>query len=178
MGLPPTGCYIVMAVTVAPSLVHMGLPLLVAHFFVFMFCCYAPITPPVALAAYTTAGIAGCDPFKAGLQAFRLGFTGFLLPYIIVYGNSLLGLGHWYVILFSFTTAMAGLWMLSIALVGFYQKKTNLFWRVALGAGAITMILPGVVSDVVGLGILVPFLLTNTSIIKKKLLGESITMKA
>jgi TRAP-type uncharacterized transport system fused permease subunit len=152
--------------------------LLVAHFFVFMFCCYAPITPPVALAAYTTAGIAGCDPFKAGLQAFRLGFTGFLLPYIIVYGNSLLGLGHWYVILFSFTTAMAGLWMLSIALVGFYQKKTNLFWRVVLGAGAITMILPGVVSDVVGLGILVPFLLTNTSIIKKKLLGESITMKA
>ncbi len=178
MGLPPTGCYIVMAVTVAPSLVQMGLPLLVAHFFVFMFCCYAPITPPVALAAYTTAGIAGCDPFKAGLQAFRLGFTGFLLPYIIVYGNSLLGLGHWYVILFSFTTAMAGLWMLSIALVGFYQKKTNLFWRVVLGAGAITMILPGVVSDVVGLGILVPFLLTNTSIIKKKLLGESITMKA
>ena len=178
MGLPPTGCYIVMAVTVAPSLVHMGLPLLVAHFFVFMFCCYAPITPPVALAAYTTAGIAGCDPFKAGLQAFRLGFTGFLLPYIIVYGNSLLGLGHWYEILFSITTAMAGLWMLSVALVGFYQKKTNLFWRVVLGAGAITMILPGVVSDVVGLGILVPFLLTNTSIIKKKLLGESITMKA
>ena len=178
MGLPPTGCYIVMAVTVAPSLVHMGLPLLVAHFFVFMFCCYAPITPPVALAAYTTAGIAGCDPFKAGLQAFRLGFTGFLLPYIIVYGNSLLGLGHWYEILFSITTAMAGLWMLSIALVGFYQKKTNLFWRVVLGAGAITMILPGVVSDVVGLGIMVPFLLTNTSIIKKKILGESITMKA
>jgi TRAP transporter 4TM/12TM fusion protein len=178
MGLPPTGCYIVMAVTVAPSLVHMGLPLLVAHFFVFMFCCYAPITPPVALAAYTTAGIAGCDPFKAGLQAFRLGFTGFLLPYIIVYGNSLLGLGHWYEILFSITTALAGLWMLSIALVGFYQKKTNLFWRVVLGAGAITMILPGVVSDVVGLGIMVPFLLTNTSIIKKKLLGESITMKA
>jgi TRAP transporter 4TM/12TM fusion protein len=178
MGLPPTGCYIVMAVTVAPSLVNMGLPLLVAHFFVFMFCCYAPITPPVALAAYTTAGIAGCDPFKAGLQAFRLGFTGFLLPYIIVYGNSLLGLGHWYEILFSITTAMAGLWMLSVALVGFYQKKTNLFWRVVLGAGAITMILPGVLSDVVGLGILVPFLLTNTSIIKKKLLGESITMKA
>ena len=178
MGLPPTGCYIVMAVTVAPSLVHMGLPLLVAHFFVFMFCCYAPITPPVALAAYTTAGIAGCDPFKAGLQAFRLGFTGFLLPYIIVYGNSLLGLGHWYEILFSITTAMAGLWMLSIALVGFYQKKTNFFWRVVLGAGAITMILPGVVSDVVGLGIMVPFLLTNTSIIKKKILGESITMKA
>ncbi len=178
MGLPPTGCYIVMAVTVAPSLVHMGLPLLVAHFFVFMFCCYAPITPPVALAAYTTAGIAGCDPFKAGLQAFRLGFTGFLLPYIIVYGNSLLGLGHWYMILFSIATAMAGLWMLSIALVGFYQRKTNLFWRIVLGAGAITMILPGVVSDVVGLGILVPFLLTNTSIIKKKVLGESITMKA
>jgi TRAP transporter 4TM/12TM fusion protein len=178
MGLPPTGCYIVMAVTVAPSLVQMGLPLLVAHFFVFMFCCYAPITPPVALAAYTTAGIAGCDPFKAGLEAFRIGFTGFLLPYIIVYGNSLLGLGHWYEILFSIATALAGLWMLSIALVGFYQKKTNLFWRVVLGAGAITMILPGVVSDVVGLGIMVPFLLTNTSIVKKKLSAESLTMKA
>ena len=167
MGLPPTGCYIVMAVTVAPSLIQMGLPILVAHFFIFMFCCYAPITPPVALAAYTTAGIAGCDPFKAGMEAFRISFSGFLLPYIIVYGNALLGFGSWYEILLSMTTALAGVWMLSIALVGWYKRRTNTFWRVLLGAGAIMLMVPGVITDLVGFGIMVPFLLTNTSLLKK-----------
>ena len=143
MGLPPTGCYIVVAVTVAPSLIHMGLPVLVAHFFVFMFCCYAPITPPVALAAYTTAGIAGCDPFKAGLEAFRISFSGFLLPFIIVYGNALLGIGHWYEILWATVTALTGVWMLSIALVGWFRSKTNLFWRLVLAVGAFSLIVPG-----------------------------------
>ena len=168
MGLPPTGCYIVMAVTVAPSLVQMGLPVLVAHFFVFMFCCYAPITPPVALAAFTTAGIAGCDPFKAGLEAFRISFSGFLLPFIIVYGNALLGIGHWHQIVLATITALVGVWMISVALVGWYVRRVNPFWRLMLGLGALTLITPGTMTDFVGIGMLLLFLLTNTSILRKK----------
>lgn len=161
MGLPPTGCYIVMAVTVAPSLVQMGLPVLVAHFFIFMYCCYAPITPPVALAAYTTAGIAGCDPFKAGLEAFRISISGFLLPFVIVYGNALLWIGPWYEILWAFITALAGVWMLSAAIVGWYRKEINLIWRVALGGGAIALIIPGTITDIIGFAIMIPFVFTN-----------------
>jgi TRAP transporter 4TM/12TM fusion protein len=168
MGLPPTACYIIMAVTAAPCLVQMGVPLLVAHFFVFMYCCYAPITPPVALAAYTTAGIAGCDPFKTGLEAFRISLSGFILPFVIVYGNSLLGIGPWYEILWSSVTAFAGVWMLSIVLVGWYKKRVTLFWRCLLTVGAVMLMIPGLKTDIVGFAILIPFVLTNTSLLRKK----------
>lgn len=168
MGLPPTACYIIMAVTAAPSLVLMGVPLLVAHFFIFIYCCYAPITPPVALAAYTTAGIAGCDPFKAGLEAFRISLSGFILPFVIVYGNSLLGIGPWHEILWSSVSALIGVWMFSIVLVGWFQKRVNVLWRVLLAVGGLGLMTPGLVTDAVGFAILIPFLLTNATLFKKK----------
>ncbi|OPY87420.1 MAG: Sialic acid TRAP transporter permease protein SiaT [Syntrophaceae bacterium PtaU1.Bin231] len=168
MGLPPTACYIVMAVTAAPSLVQMGVPLLVAHFFVFMYCCYAPMTPPVALAAYTTAGIAGCDPFKAGLEAFRIGLSGFILPFMIIYGNPLLGFGSWYDILWSFASALVGVWMFSIVLVGWYRSKVNILWRILLAVGGLALVKPGLVTDLIGFIILALFLLTNLSVFRKK----------
>ncbi|HOG18592.1 MAG TPA: TRAP transporter fused permease subunit [Syntrophales bacterium] len=168
MGLPPTACYIVMAVTAAPSLVQMGVPLLVAHFFVFMYCCYAPMTPPVALAAYTTAGIAGCDPFKAGLEAFRIGLSGFILPFMIIYGNPLLGFGSWYDILWSFASALVGVWMFSIVLVGWYRSKVNILWRILLAVGGLALVKPGLVTDLIGFIILALFLLTNLAVFRKK----------
>lgn len=168
MGLPPTACYIIMAVTAAPSLVLMGVPLLVAHFFIFIYCCYAPITPPVALAAYTTAGIAGCDPFKTGLEAFRISLSGFILPFVIVYGNSLLGIGPWHEILWSSVSALIGVWMFSIVLVGWFQKRVNVVWRFLLAVGGLGLMTPGLVSDIVGFAILIPFLLTNATLFKKK----------
>jgi len=167
MGLPPTACYIVMAVTAAPSLVMMGVPLLVAHFFVFMYCCYAPMTPPVALAAYTTAGIAGCDPFRAGLEAFRIGLSGFILPFMLVYGNALLGFGSWYEILWSFISAIIGVWMFSIVLVGFFKKPVNIAWRILLAVGGLSLVKSGFMTDIVGLAVLTLFLLTNVFLSKK-----------
>jgi TRAP transporter 4TM/12TM fusion protein len=175
MGLPPTACYIIMAVTAAPSLVLMGVPLLVAHFFVFIYCCYAPITPPVALAAYTTAGIAGCDPFKTGFEAFRISLSGFILPFIIVYGPSLLGLGPWYEILWSSISALIGVWMFSIVLVGWYQKRVNVVWRFLLAVGGLGLMTPGLVTDIVGFAILIPFILTNTSMLNKKTMEPAVT---
>jgi TRAP transporter 4TM/12TM fusion protein len=167
MGLPPTGCYIIMAVTVAPCIVQMGVPLLVAHFFVFFYCCYAPITPPVALAAYTTAGIAGCDPYKAGLEAFRISLSGFLLPFIFVYENSLLGIGPWQDIVLAIVSAFVGVWTLSIALVGYYQTRVGTSWRCVLAASAFGLIVPGLLSDLIGLCVLIIFIVTKTSLLKK-----------
>ena len=175
MGLPPTACYIVMAVTVAPTLVLMGLPLIVAHFFVFMYCCYAPITPPVALAAYTTAGIANCDPFKAGLQAFRISFSGFVMPFFVAYSYSLLGIGSWPEILWSTVTAFTGVFMLSIAIVGWYQKYVNVLWRVLMFLASLMLIKSGFTTDLIGFGVLTIFILTNTSVLKKRKLGDTIS---
>ncbi|MGE5258158.1 MAG: TRAP transporter permease, partial [Hyphomicrobiales bacterium] len=168
MGLPPTGCYIIMAVTVAPSLVQMGVPVFVAHFYVFFYCCYAPITPPVALAAYTTAGIAGCDPYHTGLEAFRISLSGFLLPFIFIYENTLLGFGSWYEILLTSITAFIGVWAMSIALVGHYQARVGVLWRIVLAAGALGLIVPGAVTDAIGFSVVAAFVITQTSLLRKR----------
>jgi TRAP-type uncharacterized transport system fused permease subunit len=174
MGLPPTGCYIVMAVTVAPSLVQMGVPLFVAHFFVFFYCCYAPITPPVALAAYTTAGIAGCDPYRAGIEAFRISLSGFILPFIFVYENTLLGFGHWHEVLLASVSSFMGVWAMSIALVGHYQAPVGAPWRILLAAGALGLIVPGVMTDAIGFGIVAVFGATQTLLLRKRTVGHTI----
>lgn len=168
MGLPPTAAYIVMAVTAAPFLVQMGVPVIVAHFFVFMYCCYAPITPPVALAAYTTAGIAGCDPFKAGLESFRISLTGFILPFMIVYNHTLLGMGAWYDIVLTCMLGLAAVWMMSIALVGWYQRHVNVAWRLLLAAAAICCLTPVLWAHAIALVVLLAFVVTGTNWLKKR----------
>ena len=167
MGLPPTAAYIVMAVTAAPFLVQMGVPVIVAHFFVFIYCCYAPITPPVALAAYTTAGIAGCDPFKAGIEAFRLSFTGFVLPVMIVYNPALLGMGAWHEIAISCVLALFAVWMMSIALVGWYQDHVNVAWRLVLAAAALSCLVPVFWLNAAATAVLISFVVTKTSLLKR-----------
>ena len=168
MGLPPVGSYIVMAVTIVPSLIQLGVPLIVAHFFVFYYCCYAPITPPVALAAYTTSGIAGCDPYRAGLESMRISLSGFILPFIFVYGNSLLGIGAWHEILLSLLTGAMGIWIFSIALVGFFHERVHVFWRLLLAGAAFVLIIPGVWSDFFGGIVTLAFLFTNTTLLRNK----------
>ncbi|WP_150305835.1 TRAP transporter permease [Pseudomonas saliphila] len=168
MGLPPTAAYIVMAVTAAPFLIQMGVPLIVAHFFVFMYCCYAPITPPVALAAYTTAGIAGCDPFEAGIESFRISLTGFVLPIMIVFNPSLLGIGAWHEILMTCVFAACAVWMMAIALVGYLHKPVNALWRLLLAAAALGCLMPLLWTNVAALGVLALFLVTNTSLFRTR----------
>lgn len=171
MGLPPTACYIIMAVTVAPCLVQLGVPLLVAHFFIFYCCCHAPIEPPLALAAYTTAGIAGCNPVIAGLHAFRISLSGFILPFIFVYKNALLGFGEWYMIVEAFISALIGVWALSIVVVNYYQKPAGIIWQFLLAASAILLMLNNMMLNIAGLLVAGVFVATNTSLLKKKATG-------
>ncbi|WP_425221441.1 TRAP transporter permease [Pseudomonas sp.] len=168
MGLPPTAAYIVMAVTAAPFLVQMGVPVVVAHFFVFMYCCYAPITPPVALAAYTTAGIAGCDPFKAGLDAFRISLTGFVLPIMVVYNQSLLGLGSWVDILTACALGLVAVWMMSIALVGWLQRRVGVIWRLVLAMAAVGCLTPVTWAHLCSFVVLSVFVFTQTNWLVKR----------
>ena len=79
MGVPTTAAYLVLASLVAPTMIQLGIPPLAAHMFIFYFGCISSIPPPVALAAYAGAGLAGCDPNKTGYKAFRLAFCSFLI---------------------------------------------------------------------------------------------------
>ena len=168
MGLPPTACYIIMAVTVAPSFVQLGVPILVAHFFIFYCCCHAPIEPPLALAAYTTAGIAGTNPVTTGLHAFRISLSGFILPFIFIYKNALLGFGSWYMVIEAIIAALIGVWALSIVVVGYYKKPVNFLWQVVLTAGALAVMVDNVMMNIVGLILVASFVAMKTSLFNRK----------
>jgi TRAP-type uncharacterized transport system fused permease subunit len=94
--------------------------------------------------------------------------SGFLLPFIIVYGNALLGLGAWYEILWASLTALMGVWALSVALVGYYQARISTVWRCLLAGTALMLIFPGLVTDLLGFSVLLIFLFAKTSLLKRK----------
>ena len=85
MGITTTAAYLLVAIIIAPVLVRMGVSPLAAHMFVFYYAVISTITPPVALAAYAAAGIAGTDPFKTALVGFRVGIAKFVVPFYIIY---------------------------------------------------------------------------------------------
>lgn len=161
MGLPPVAAYIILAAMAVPPLVKMGIPLIAADMFVFYFSCIGNITPPVALAAFTTAGLAKTDPFKTGFLASFLGIVSFIVPYCFVYGPALLAQGNVIDIVIAFIGAVIGVWAMSVAVCGWYKGSVKVFWRVLLFAGAILLIKPGLITDAIGLVLVGAFLLVN-----------------
>ena len=88
MGLPTIVCYILLAVTTAPPLIAMGVPPMAAHLFIFYFGMLSMVTPPVGMAFYAGAALAGAETMKTGWTAWKIAFAGFLLPYMFVYNPS------------------------------------------------------------------------------------------
>ena len=156
MGVPTTAAYLVLASLVAPTMIQLGIPPLAAHRFIFYFGCISSITPPVALAAYAGAGLAGCDPNKTGYKAFRLAFCSFLMPYLFVYNPVLLMEGGVLDILWSLVTALIGAYLLASGFEGFFFRwSLKWFERPLMILGAVMLIVPGMVTDLVGIAIIV-----------------------
>ena len=156
MGVPTTAAYLVLASLVAPTMIQLGIPPLAAHMFIFYFGCISSITPPVALAAYAGAGLAGCDPNKTGYKAFRLAFCSFLMPYLFVYNPVLLMEGGVLDILWSLVTALIGAYLLASGFEGFFFRwSLKWFERPLMILGAVMLIVPGMVTDLVGIAIIV-----------------------
>ena len=158
MGVPTTAAYLVLASLVAPTMIQLGIPPLAAHMFIFYFGCISSITPPVALAAYAGAGLAGCDPNKTGYKAFRLAFCSFLMPYLFVYNPVLLMEGGVLDILWSLVTALPifGAYLLASGFEGFFFRwSLKWFERPLMILGAVMLIVPGMVTDLVGIAIIV-----------------------
>lgn len=153
MGMPTTAAYAVAAAVVAPGLVQLGVPLLVAHFFVFYYAVMSAITPPVALAAYAGAGLAGSDPMKTSVESFRLGLAAFIVPFMFFTSHELLMQGEWLDILHVFITAMFGMFLLSAAVIGYYFGNLGIVARLALLAAAIAMIDSGWITNGIGIAV-------------------------
>ena len=153
MGVPTTANYCIMASTCAPILVQLGFPVVAAHFFVFYFGIVADITPPVALAAYAGSAIAKSNPMKTGINATKLAIAAFIVPYIFAYNSEMLfvGVNGWYDVLLIAFTALLGLFGVASALNGYLFRKIPMVLRLLLVAGGLGMMVPGLISDAVGL---------------------------
>ena len=153
MGVPTTANYCIMASTCAPILVQLGFPVVAAHFFVFYFGIVADITPPVALAAYAGSAIAKSNPMKTGINATKLAIAAFIVPYIFAYNSEMLfvGVNGWYDVLLIAFTALLGLFGVASALNGYLFRKIPMVLRLLLVAGGLGMMIPGLISDAVGL---------------------------
>jgi TRAP transporter 4TM/12TM fusion protein len=158
-GIPTTANYIIMVTVAAPTLVQLGVQPLVAHFFVFYYGVLADITPPVALAAYAAAGMAGSDPFKTGNTAFRLGLAKALVPFVFVFSPSLLLVAagfNWYDFSVTFVGCVLGIVMLAAALSKFLLVELKRWEQLLCAAAALLLIAPGLVVTLVGLAIAAP----------------------
>ena len=155
MGVPTTANYCIMASTCAPILIQLGFPAVAAHFFVFYFGIVADITPPVALAAYAGSAIAKSNPMKTGINATKLAIAAFIVPYIFAYNPSMLFVGNvaWYDVIIISITALLGLFGIAAALNGYLYRKIPVVLRIALVAGGLGMMIPGLASDLIGLAV-------------------------
>jgi TRAP transporter 4TM/12TM fusion protein len=159
MGVPTTPNYVIMATIMAPALIAMkpDTPLIAAHLFVFYFGILADGTPPVCLAAYAAAGIAGADPFKTGIESFKLDMRTFLLPYMFITAPQMLLIGldpgiagvleaSWI-----FVTSSIGMYALAAGMQGFLIDDDRWYERIILLAVAFCLVKPGLYSDMIGL---------------------------
>jgi TRAP transporter 4TM/12TM fusion protein len=161
-GIPTTANYIIMVTVAAPTLVLMGVEPLVAHFFVFYYGVLADITPPVALAAYAAAGMAGADPFKTGNMAFRLGLAKALVPFVFVFSPSLLLVARgftWVDFWITFTGCILGISLLAAALSKFMLVEMKRWEQALCGLAALLLVAPGLVSGLIGVAVASPALL-------------------
>jgi len=151
MGMPTTSAYILTAVLIAPALVNLGIPEMAAHLFVFYFACLSMVTPPVALAAYAAAGLAGASVWETGWVAFGISLPSFLVAYGFVYNQGLLMNAPLGEILAVTGTAALGTLALAGGVVRFLVAATTRVERATLFVSAPLLIVPEFYTDMVGL---------------------------
>lgn len=161
MGLVAVACYVLLAIMVAPALIDMGVLPLAAHLFIFYFGMLSFVTPPVAIAAYAAAGIADSNPVKTGFVAFRLAIVGFVVPFLIIYNPVLLMIGKPGEIIAAVISAVIGITFIAAGFVGFLRARCGVAERILLAAGGFLLLIPGLLTDLIGLGLLlVTFILS------------------
>lgn len=175
MGLPSIPAYIITATMAAPALAAFDVPILIAHLFVFYFGIFANITPPVALASFAASGLAGGDPMKTGFISLRLSIAGFIVPFIFVYAPAMLlidptglpanatefpfaAIPDIIVVLISSSVAVIAI---SAAVEGYIKTHLSVITRLILGIGSLLLIVPELITDIIGYTIIIAIYLLN-----------------
>ena len=156
MGLPSIPAYIITATIAAPALAKLGIPAAAAHMFSFYFAMFANLTPPVALAAFAAAGLSGGDPMKTGLQSVKLSIAGFIVPFMFVYSPQLMLINTtWAQGIWVTLSASLGVFLIAVATEGYVYAPVNAVYRIIAAAGALCLIESGIMTDIIGLVVLV-----------------------
>jgi TRAP transporter 4TM/12TM fusion protein len=150
-GVPTTPTYIILASIAAPALATLGVPLLATHFFVFYYGVLADVTPPVALAAYAAAGIAGSEPMRTGLTAFRLSMGKALVPFMFTYTPALLFIDfRWQPFLSALACGIVGIVALSAAYIGYFRAPVNPLAKAVLTVAGLALVFNEFWPNVIG----------------------------
>lgn len=155
MGMPTTAAYAISASVLAPALIQLKIPAIAAHLFIFYFACLSALTPPVALAAFAAAAIANAKTWNVGWLGMKFAIAGFLIPYMFVYGPAMVLVGSPTEITLVIITGLLGTMALGAAVQGWLLKKAGWIERLILLIGALFLIKPGWVTDLIGFGLLI-----------------------
>ncbi|MBI3076850.1 MAG: TRAP transporter fused permease subunit [Deltaproteobacteria bacterium] len=154
MGLPTVVCYLLLATIMAPALVKLGVGLMAAHLFILYFGILSMITPPVALAAYAAGAIGGANLMHTGFTAWKLALSGFIIPFMFVYGPALLLQGTPVEVVTAVASSSLGVIVLGAAVMGYFVTELRVWERAALLAASLLLIKVGWITDLIGLGLI------------------------
>ena len=168
MGVPTTANYVIMAMTCAPILVSLDIPIIAAHMFVFYFGIVADITPPVALAAYAGAAISKGNPMRTGLNATKLAIAAFIVPYIFALNPAMLFVDtNVLEVILIVVTSFVGIFAVAMGVQGFYATRMHWALRIVSIAGGLLLIYPGLLTDVIGVVVVGAVMLLQRMIARK-----------
>ena len=159
MGVPSTAAYVISSALGCRMLVRLGVSPFAAHMFVFYFSIISNITPPVAVAAYAAANVANSNPMKTGVQASLMAIVAYVVPFVAAYNPALLMEGTPLTIVQSTITAFIGVFVIAGAVQGYFMGNLNWLKRIILFVISFGFISVGTVTDIVGLGLLVMFII-------------------
>lgn len=169
MGMPTTAAYAIAASVLAPALVKdFGIIPIAAHLFVFYFACLSALTPPVALAAFAAAAIANAKPWDVGWQSMRFAIAGFIVPFMFIYGPAMVLEGSAWEITTVIISGLLGTLSLAAAIQGWLLTRMPAIQRVVIFVAALCLIFPGLITDLIGFGLLVAILGVQWVSIKRR----------
>jgi len=166
--MPTSGAYIIMAALLAPAMIKMGVPLIAAHMFLFYFAALSSITPPVAIASYAGAGIAGASSVTVGWKAFRIGIAAYIVPYMFLYSPSLLLVGNLSTVILPLISAIIGVICIGITVQGRLYTEISIVERLLFFAVAFILIIPNIIGNIIGILIFIPLVIRHRQIVKVK----------
>jgi len=142
MGMPTTAVYLLVAVLAAPPLIQLGVLPIAAHMFVFYFGIVSLITPPVAVAAYVAASLAGAGAMETAIMSVRLGWTSLVVPVMFVMSPDLIMQGSPFNAGVAFITGVAGVWLATVGLVGYFLRPLRWLMRLNFLVAGIALLIP------------------------------------